>query len=42
MWTYNERISALKVGVTIGKMKQGKSADPSGVVAEMLKAAGDT
>ena len=37
-----ERISALEVGVAIGKMKQGKSAGPTGVVAEMLKAAGET
>ena len=33
---------ALEVGVAIGKMKQGKSAGPTGVVAEMLKAAGET
>ena len=38
----SERISALEVGVAIGKMKQGKSAGPTGVVAEMLKAAGET
>ena len=38
----SERISALKVGVAIGKMKQGKSAGPTAVVAEMLKAAGET
>ena len=37
-----ERISALEVGVAIGKMKQGKSAGPTEVVAEMLKAAGET
>ena len=28
------------MGVAIGKMKQGKSAGPTGVAAEMLKAAG--
>ena len=38
----SERISALEVGVAIFKMKQGKSAGPMGVVAEMLKAAGET
>ena len=38
----SERISALEVGVAIGKMKQGKSAGPTGVMAEMLKAAGET
>ena len=38
----SERISALEVGLAIGKMKQGKSAGPMGVVAEMLKAAGET
>ena len=38
----SERISALEVGVAIGKMQQGKSAGPTGVVAEMLKAAGET
>ena len=38
----SERISALEVGVAIGKMKQGKSTGPKGVVAEMLKAAGET
>ena len=37
-----ERISALEVGVAIEKMKQGKSAGPLGVAAEMLKAAGET
>ena len=37
-----ERISALEVGVAIGKMKQGKSAGPTGVVAKMLKAASET
>ena len=35
------RISALEVGVAIKNMKQGKSAGPTGVVAEMLKAAGE-
>ena len=38
----NEKFSALEVGVEIGKMRQGKSAGPTGVVAEMLKAAGET
>ena len=38
----SERISALEVGVAIGKMKQGKSAGPTGVAAKMLKAAGET
>ena len=38
----SERISALEVGAIIGKMKQGKSAGPTGVVAEMLKAASET
>ena len=41
----SERISALEVGAEIGKMKQGKSAGPTGAVAEMLiklKAAGKT
>ena len=38
----SKRISALEVGVAIGKMKQGKSAGPTGVVAEMLKGAGET
>ena len=33
----SERISALEVGVAIGKMKQGKSARPTGVVAEMTE-----
>ena len=37
-----KRISALEVGVAIGKMKQGKSAGPTGVVAEMLQVAGET
>ena len=34
----NERVSASEVVVAIGKMKQGKSAGPTGVAAEMLKA----
>ena len=38
----NERISALEVDAAIGKMKQGKSGGPTGVVSEMLKAAGET
>ena len=43
----SERIStlevdALEVDVAIGKMKQSKSGDPTGVVLEMLKAAGET
>ena len=38
----SEKISASKVGVAIGKMRQGKSAGPTGVVAKMLKAAGET
>ena len=38
----SERISALKVDAAIGKMKQGKSGGPTGVVSEMLKAAGET
>ena len=38
----SERISALEDSVAIEKMKQGKSAGPTGVVAEMLKAAGKT
>ena len=29
------------IGKTLGKMKQGKAADPSGVISEMLKAAGE-
>ena len=32
----------MEVGVAIGKIKQGKSADPTGVVAEMLEAVGET
>ena len=38
----NERNSALEVNVAIGKMKQDRSAGPTGVVSEMLKAAGET
>ena len=38
----SERISALEVDAAIGKMKQGKSGGPIGVVSEMLKAAGET
>ena len=38
----SERISALEVDEAIGKMKQGKSGGPTGVVSEMLKAAGET
>ena len=38
----SEKISVLEVGVAIGKMKQDKSAGLTGVVAEMLKAAGET
>ena len=38
----SERISALEVDAAIGKMKQGKSGGPTGVVLEMLKAAGET
>ena len=30
------------MGATSGKMKQGKSAGPTGVVAGMLEAAGET
>ena len=36
------RISTLKEVATIDKMKQGKSSGPTGVVSEMLKAAGET
>ena len=32
----------LEVDVVISKMKQGKSGGPTGVVSEMLKAAGET
>ena len=38
----SERISALEVDAAIGKMKQGKSGGPTGVVSEMLKAVGET
>ena len=37
----SEKISEEEVGVAIGKMKLGKAGGPSGVVADMLKAAGD-
>ena len=37
-----ERISTLEVDAAIGKMKQGKSGGPTGIVLEMLKAAGET
>ena len=36
-----EKISEEEVEAAIGKMKLGKAAGPSGVVADMLKAAGD-
>ena len=36
-----EKISEVEVEAAIGKMKLGKAAGPSGVVADMLKAAGD-
>ena len=35
-------IYQMEVDVAIGKMKQGKSGGPTGVVSEMLKAAGET
>ena len=38
----SERISALEVDEAIGKTKQGKSGGPTGVVSEMLQAAGET
>ena len=38
----SERISALEVDAAVGKMKQGKSCGPTGVVSEMLGAAGET
>ena len=38
----SERISTLAVDAAIGKMKQGKSGGPTGVVSVMLKAAGET
>ena len=36
-----EKISEVEVETAIGKMKLGKAGGPSGVVADMLKAAGD-
>ena len=36
-----EKISEVEVDAAIDKMKLGKAAGPSGVVADMLKAAGD-
>ena len=38
----SERISTLEVDAAIGKMKQGKSGGPIGVVSEKLKAAVET
>ena len=38
----SERISTLEVDAVIGKMKYGKSGDPTWVESEMLKAAGVT
>ena len=38
----SERNSALEVDAAIGKMKQDRSAGPTGVVSEMLKAACET
>ena len=38
----SERISAAEVDAAIRKMKQGKAGGPTGVVSEMLKAAGET
>ena len=38
----SERISTVEVDAATGKMKQGKSGGPTGVVSEMLKAAGET
>ena len=38
----SERISVLEVDAAIGKMKQGKSGGPTGVVSEMLKGASET
>ena len=38
----SERISALEVSVAIKKTKKGRSVGPTGVVAEMPKAAGET
>ena len=37
----SERISASEVDAAIGRMKQGKSGGPTGIVSEMLKAAGE-
>ena len=37
----DEKISEEEVEAAIGKMKLGKAAGPSGVVADMLKAAGE-
>ena len=36
-----EEISTSEVTAAISKMKSGKAAGPSGVAAEMLKAAGE-
>ena len=38
----SERILVLEVDAAFGKMKQSKSGGPTGVVSEMLKAAGKT
>ena len=38
----SKRISTLEVDAAIGKMKHGKSGGPTGVVSEILKAAGET
>ena len=38
----SERISTLEGDAAIGKMNQGKSGSPTGVVSAMLKAAGET
>ena len=38
----NERILALEVDATIGKMKRGELAGLTRVMSEMLKAAGET
>ena len=38
----NKRFLTLEVDAAIGKMKQGKSGGPTGVVSEMHKAAGET
>ena len=37
-----ERNSALEVAAAIGRMKQDRSAGPTRIVSEMLKAAGET